>query len=113
MEIRIPFLRSIRARLVVLVLGVALPLAALIAFDYSMRLATRVELAGDSASDLAGTVAASLTHLIESERAMLAALAARPSQRIERPAVCDPLVAELLPLNPYRANSRSASRSRA
>lgn len=104
MAIRIPVLRSIRARLVVLVLGVALPLIGLIAFDYANRLASRVELAGDSARVLARTVAASLAQLIDNERTMLAALAARPAQRIERPTVCDPLITEILTLNPYRAN---------
>lgn len=100
----IPFLHSIRARLVALVLAVAVPLVALIAYDYSVRLTSRLELAGNSAQQLAASVAASLTQLIDNERAMLAALAVRPAQRIERPAACDPLIAQALELNPYRAN---------
>lgn len=102
--LHIPYPRSIRARLVALVLAVALPLLALIAYDYVTRLTSRLALAGNSAQQLATRVAASLTQLIDNERAMLAELAQRPAQRVERPAVCDPLVAEALTLNPYRAN---------
>lgn len=104
MAIRFPILRSIRARLFALALGVALPLVALIAFDHTARLAARVEIAGESARELASAVAASLTQLIEAERTMLAVLAARPFQRVMRPPVCDPLLAEIKALNPYRAN---------
>lgn len=103
-DLVISFLHSIRARLAALVLGVALPLVSLMAYDYSNRLASRITLAEDSARAQADTVAAALAQLIDNERAMLEALAARPAQRIERPAVCDPFLAELIALNPYRAN---------
>jgi len=104
MPFRIPFPHSIGARLAALVLVVALPLIALIAYDYAAQLAGRVELAGKSARGRAGAIAASLSQLIDTERALLAALAARPSQRLERPVTCDPMIAEARALNPYRAN---------
>lgn len=86
----IQLFRSIRARLVALVLVSALPLVGLIGYDYSARLDSRVALAGHTEQQLATSVAASLTQLVDSERALLEALAQRPAQRVERPAVCDP-----------------------
>ena len=56
----IPYPRSVRARLVALVLTVALPLLAWIAYDHVTRLESRIALAGHSAQQLATSVAASL-----------------------------------------------------
>ena len=49
---RIPYPRSIRARLVALVLGVAVPLVALIAYDYAIRLESRIALAALAPSSI-------------------------------------------------------------
>lgn len=101
---RFPFPRSLCAQLTCLALGIALPMAGLVAYMHVGERNNRIAMAGETARNLAGSVAVGLAQLIETERAMLAALAARPAQRVERPPVCDPLIAEARTLNPYRAN---------
>ena len=100
----VPRPRSIRVLLAALVLVAALPFAALIVYDYTTQRDARLDFAGESALKLASAAAAALAHMIDDDRAMLAAVAARPAQRSPHSVPCDPIVDDLRALHPRRAN---------
>ncbi len=91
---------SIRSRIVLLMFGVMLPVAALLAWF----VATDVRRARDSAHDkvliLATGNASDLQRMLDEFEAVLARASARPSVKSLDPAQCDPLVKEYMLLNP-------------
>jgi len=104
MTLAFAFPRGIRAQLALFAVVATLPLAAFIASGYLERVANHTVLVGDFARDLAAIAAGTVAQIVEDDRVMLAALAARPAQRIERPERCDSLIVDALVLQPGRAN---------
>jgi PAS domain S-box-containing protein len=91
---------SIRSRIILLMVGVMLPVAALL----SWVLTSDVRRARDSAHDkvriLATGTAADLQRALDQFEAVLASVSARPLVRSLDPARCDPLVAEYMLVSP-------------
>ncbi|MHB8725500.1 MAG: PAS domain-containing protein [Casimicrobiaceae bacterium] len=73
-------------------------------YDDAQRRTSSIERAEDSARQLARTAAVALAQVVEDNRLLLAAIAARPALRVERPASCDQLLDDVRSLNPMRAN---------
>jgi PAS domain S-box-containing protein len=95
---------SIRTQLAMLVVAVGLPLLATVIYNHLERIKDRTALAAEFVRELAGATEVSLSRIVEEERILLAAMAARPAQRVERPDPCDPLIADFHAINPRRAN---------
>ncbi|MBK9607161.1 MAG: EAL domain-containing protein [Betaproteobacteria bacterium] len=95
---------SIVSKLALLVLGAAVPLAAILAWSLDALFRSEAAAAGQHAASIANSIAARAGMTVDRTRAMLEAVAKRPLvQAIDR-SRCDPLVTEVGQLLPGYAN---------
>src|SRR3990172_11988211 len=83
---------SIRARLALLVLAVALPLTATLAYVLVSDRSDDQQSALDSSLAVANLATANISRLLEDSRSQLAWIAERPLLRAVDPGRCDPIV---------------------
>jgi len=90
----------IRTRILLLVLGVMLPVAALFAAVLANDVHRAEEAAGEKTGMLAASAATDLQRTLDQLESLLARVSGRPLVEALDPARCDPLVEEFLHLNP-------------
>ena len=98
---------SIRSRLLLLVVALALPLALMIAYAVHQQMQLNIDRAKESLRTLAGVMANNTGEHIAQARQTLEMLAARPLIRQLDAQRCDPLLDELFTLMPAYANVAS------
>ncbi|WP_371323230.1 PAS domain S-box protein [Dechloromonas sp. ZY10] len=102
---------SIRSRLLLLVVALALPLAALIAYTVHQQMLQQIDSTKASLRLLAGVMVNNTGQRIAQARQTLEMLAARPLVRRLDARQCDPLLGELFALSPAYSNVASTDLS--
>lgn len=91
---------SIRSRIILLMMGVALPVAALLTWLLAIDVRRTRDAGHEKVWILATGTVADLQRVLDRFESVMARVAARPMVRALDPARCDPLVAEYLQLSP-------------